>query len=123
MPKKILVIDDDTAINTMLQRKFREDGFSVKGCFNGQQGIDALKEEKFDGIVLDLVMPLKGGLGVLSEKGETMNAETPTYILTSLNVDDQIDQAQLLGAKEIFRKIDMTPAKVVSAISKELVSL
>jgi len=83
--KKVLVIDDDENLNGSIQRKFKKVGLSSEGAFNGKQGLDLMKRERFDGILLDLKMPVLDGFGVLEGKGNTLNLDTPVYVLTAMN--------------------------------------
>ena len=121
-PKKILIVEDDKALNASLQRRFRSTGFEATGCFDGQQGMDLLNQGKYDVLLLDLQMPVKDGFAVLAKKGTTANADTPAYVLTGLDQAEKLELARELGAKAVYQKMDMSPAQVAEAIRKEVVA-
>ncbi|HIH22622.1 TPA: response regulator transcription factor [Candidatus Micrarchaeota archaeon] len=117
--KKILIIEDDKGINNGLQIKFQKLGFKTDVCFDGEQGLKKMNEETFEGIMVDLMMPIKDGFEVLSQKGGTKNGSTPIYVLTALGSEKQ-EHARKLGARMIFSKSDRSAAEVVNEIQKDL---
>ena len=61
-PARILVVDDDTSIRESLARALRLEGYEVVTAPDGAGGLDAVKNEKPDAIVLDVMMPSIDGL-------------------------------------------------------------
>lgn len=59
--RRILVIDDDLAIRVLLQAVLRRLGFEVALAEDGEAGLDVLRRETFDLILLDLMMPKVNG--------------------------------------------------------------
>ncbi len=115
--KKILVCDDDPALSRVLGLKFQNAGFDVMVCHNGEQGVEALKQTKFDGIILDLIMPGKTGFDVLSEKKQTMNKGTPVFVMSDMRTQETIDTAMSLGATDFFVKMQMPLKEVIESIA------
>ena len=64
-PKKVLVVDDDDAIRTMVERVLRREKFHVESARDGHEAIEKLSSNDYGTIVLDLMMPRVDGLGVL----------------------------------------------------------
>src|SRR5580698_8373892 len=58
---QILVIEDDPHIQKILQRTFREQGYGVTVCGDGQSGLEAFRASKHSAVILDLVLPNIGG--------------------------------------------------------------
>ena len=81
--KRVLVIDDDSAVRDILQDFLTLEGYMVNLASDGAMGIDALNSDNYDVILLDLVMPNMGGIDVLKGIKETRNADTPCVILTA----------------------------------------
>ena len=54
---RILVIEDDPQIQKILQRTFREQGYEVTVCGNGQDGLDTFRSSRQSAVILDLVLP------------------------------------------------------------------
>ncbi|MFO0945663.1 MAG: response regulator [Planctomycetota bacterium] len=121
--KKILVIEDDRDINASLQRKFQTLGFATEGAFNGQAGFELLKMKVYDGIMLDLMMPIKDGFAVMAQLHGTPNKQTPVYVLTSVGEESKVDLAWDLGAKMVFKKEERGPAEVAQAVNDSIHSL
>lgn len=114
--KMILVIDDEHMLNESIQRKFKKLGCETEGCFDGEQGLNKMKEKKYDCIVLDLMMPIKDGFAVLTERKTTMNADTPVYVMTAL-AEEKYELAKVLGANDVFTKTDTDLAKIIQEIN------
>src|SRR5580692_13176785 len=55
---QVLVIEDDPHIQKILQRLFREQGYGVTVCGDGQAGLDAFRSARPSAVVLDLVVPI-----------------------------------------------------------------
>lgn len=72
MPK-ILIIDDDPNIRELYEEEFISEGFDVILAENGAEGIEKIKNELPDIIILDIGMPEKNGLDVLSEVSSISN--------------------------------------------------
>ncbi|HIH22623.1 TPA: response regulator [Candidatus Micrarchaeota archaeon] len=117
--KKILIIDDDESLGSLLKQKLNKSGMSAVCASDGGQGLDAMNKERFDCILLDLKMPIKDGFAVLKSRNATLNAETPVYVLTSLD-EDKCKQALELGAKGVMNKIEISPAQVADRVAKEV---
>ncbi|MDU7282205.1 MAG: response regulator, partial [Leuconostoc citreum] len=54
---KILVVDDEIAISTLLKYNLEENGYDVTVASDGQTAYDLAKQESFDAILLDLMLP------------------------------------------------------------------
>ncbi|MDD5750916.1 MAG: response regulator [Candidatus Peribacteraceae bacterium] len=119
-PKRtFLVIEDDRPTNDSLQRKLQKIGFETEGCFDGEQGLNKMNEKTYDGIMLDLMMPIKDGFAVLAKRSTTKNPTTPVYVLTSLG-EEKCELARELGAKMTFIKSQMSAAEVIENIGKDM---
>jgi two-component system alkaline phosphatase synthesis response regulator PhoP len=91
MPKKILIIDDDYNIVKKSREELLKAGYAVATAFNGRDGIETLKQEKPDCILLDLVLPDESGFRIAQEiKALPDFTETP-IIATSLK-HEEIDK-------------------------------
>lgn len=115
---RILVVDDDRAINRSLVRKFSRHGCTAIGAYDGHEALEQLRRERFDGVLLDLLMPVEDGFQVLAQRGATPNAATPVYVLTSLGRDDEIALARQFGVQDVFIKNETSPAQVVETVCR-----
>jgi phosphoserine phosphatase RsbU/P len=62
----VLVVDDDANINLLLQTRLRLRGLTVLSATNGQEALDVLAQTPVDLMLLDVSMPIMGGLEVLA---------------------------------------------------------
>jgi len=67
MRKQLLIIEDDTALNQMLQFHFEENGFRVSAAYGCGEGIVLLQQTAFDLILLDQQLPDGTGLELLQK--------------------------------------------------------
>jgi DNA-binding response OmpR family regulator len=63
--KPVLIVDDDDAIRTLVERVLRREKFAVESARDGHEAIEKLSRNDYATILLDLMMPRVDGLGVL----------------------------------------------------------
>jgi DNA-binding response OmpR family regulator len=92
MSKKILIVDDEPDIVTFLRSVLEENGFSSLSAKNGIEGLEALRKERPDLVLLDLMMPKKSGITMFQElrKDSTMS-NTPVVIVTGVSEVTGVD--------------------------------
>jgi DNA-binding response OmpR family regulator len=91
MPGRILVIEDEPGIVDFLERGLRSYGFEVESAGDGIRGTERALSEPFDLVVLDVLLPLRGGLEVLNEV-HTSRPALPVIILTARGeVEDRVN--------------------------------
>ncbi len=104
---RLLVIDDNKNLVEMIKEYF-EDKASIEvslEAFNGDEGINLLdkKQDEFDLVLLDLIMPKKDGLAVLEHMNKK-NISQKVIVLTSYNTQDMIRKVSELGASYFLLK-------------------
>lgn len=83
--KKVLVVDDDPDFNLIVQKYLKKNGFAVDGAYNGIEGMEKIRQNRPDAIVLDVMMPEKSGHDVCRElKEDPELSEIPVVLLTSV---------------------------------------
>jgi two-component system OmpR family response regulator len=91
------VVEDDPAIGAFVVRGLREAGYTVDHAKDGDDAFDMARRERYDAIVLDLMLPGRDGLGVI-EGLRTAGNTTPVLILTARrSVDDRVKGLQAGG--------------------------
>ena len=85
MSINILIIEDEVDIREGISEYLSEVGYEVKVASDGQEGIDLFRQNKFDLVLLDIMLPKINGFGVLSQIRETSNV--PVIMLTAMNDD------------------------------------
>jgi len=102
---KVLMIDDNANLCEMVKDYFKKNKRIeiVDSANDGEEGIKLIKENKYDVILLDLIMPKKDGIGVLEEfKGKNINSNI--IMLTSYNSPEVIRSASEYGIKYYMLK-------------------
>ncbi|WP_330654512.1 response regulator transcription factor [Intestinibacter bartlettii] len=85
MSTKILIIEDEIDIREGISEFLSEVGYEVTQAGDGQEGIDLFKKNKFDLVLLDIMLPKINGFGVLNQIREISNV--PVIMLTAMNDD------------------------------------
>lgn len=121
MAQKVLVVEDEEALAISLELKLKQSHYGVTRAHNGREALDLLAKQKFDIILLDLVMPVMDGFQTLEELKRANNT-TPVIVTTNLSQGEDLQRARSLGAVDYIVKAD-TPLKViVERIQEELAS-
>jgi CheY-like chemotaxis protein len=101
--KRVLVIDDDATVRSMLAETLRGEGYAVDQAANGTEGLDRLRAETPDLILLDIHMPGLDGIGFLDEYRQRSSAvEIPIVIVTA--TPELPEAASELGIKAVLTK-------------------
>ena len=83
--KKILLIDDDPDFVEAVKVIVENGGYEVRVAYDGQEGLEAVEEEKPDLIVLDVMMPVMNGHEACAKlKGNEKTADIPVILLTAV---------------------------------------
>lgn len=100
---KLLLIEDDPAMQTTLQRSFQRRGLQVVACDDGARALDRWRASVPDVVLLDLSLPHVDGLQVLSQ-ARAEGLTTPVLILTARSrVEDRVDALDI-GADDYLVK-------------------
>ncbi len=100
---KILVIDDEQGIRNLLDTLLRRKGYDVILADSGEKGLEVLRRERPDVLVLDLKMPGMDGLTVLGQV-RSFNPTQPVIILTGAGTPESEQQARALSVTEFVEK-------------------
>ncbi len=113
--KKILIAEDEHPIANALSLKLQSAGYETVVVYDGEAAISQIKSDKFDLILLDLMMPKKDGFAVLEELKKA-KITIPIIVSTNLSQEEDKKRALSLGAKDYFVKSDITLSEIVEKI-------
>jgi DNA-binding response OmpR family regulator len=113
--KKILIGEDERPMAKALELKLNSVGFEAKAVFNGNEVIEELTTNKYDLLLLDLIMPKLGGLEVIREAGKEQNI----IVVSAVGQDNVVKEAKDLGAKGYIVK-PFDNKQVIEEINKVL---
>jgi len=86
MPQKILIVEDEVAIRSILYELLTDAGYDVTVESDGLAGINAFRKDKFDLILLDIMMPKLDGYAVCKKLRQ--ESKTPIIIITALDDEE-----------------------------------
>ncbi len=120
---KILVVEDDKFLREMISRKLDKEGYEVVQAMDGEKGEEAIREEKPDLVLLDLILPGIDGFEVLERtKKDPELSEIPVIILSNLGQKNEVERGLNLGAVDFLIKAHFTPAEIILKIKEALSS-
>ena len=121
MAKKILVIEDDKFLRKVIKKKLLKEEYTVIEAIDGEAGIRALKTEKPDLILLDLVLPEIDGFEVLAKiKKNPTTSKIPVIILSNLGQREDVQKGLELGAVDYLIKSHFNPGEIITRIERAL---
>jgi len=117
MAKTILIIEDDSFLRELMVRRVVKEGFSALEANTGEEGLEKIKKEKPDLVLLDLMLPGIGGLEVLKKiKGDNDLKSTPVIILSNLAEPEEIEKGIKMGAIDYLIKAHLTPREIIDKV-------
>ena len=120
MPKKkILIIEDEQTLIKALLEGFKEDKYEVEVAYDGEEGLEKVKQFKPDLILLDLILPKIDGFTLLNKiRQDGEGKDVPVVVLT--NLADVADKCTQMGASECLVKSDETIDNVRNVVKQRL---
>lgn len=100
-----MIADDDPDIVDLLESYYKKKGYDVSVVVNGKEALQKLEAEKFDLVLMDVMMPYIDGYHVAYEITSKLGANCPRIIImTSRDVASEKGIAMLSGALEVLQK-------------------
>ena len=117
--RKILFIEDESALQKTLGDALRDKNYEVISALNGELGLNLAEREKPDLILLDLILPKIDGLKVLSKlKTNKATKNIPVIVLTNVEDTEKIDKAIELGISAYLVKANYSLQEVIDKIEQ-----
>ncbi|HEX8312701.1 MAG TPA: response regulator, partial [Chthoniobacteraceae bacterium] len=102
---RVLIVDDETLNREVLCRRLQREGYQPTGVRSGREALNLLKEESFDAVLLDILMPEMSGVDVLQEmKGDETLRYLPVIMLSALTDVGRVARCVELGADDYLPK-------------------
>lgn len=119
---KILFVEDDPMISEIYRRKLESSGFEVGIATTGREALKKCKEENYDLMLLDLVLPEMDGLEVLKEikKSGKYGSEIKVFIFSNLAERENQEKALENGADGFISKSQFNPSTLVGEIQRRM---
>lgn len=119
--KKILLVEDDTALAAVYKSRLELEGFSIREVNNGEDALSAAIDFKPDLVLLDAMMPKISGfdvLDILRNTPETANIKV--IMLTALSQPKDKERAESLGVDDYLVKSQVVIGDVVDRVKHHL---
>jgi two-component system, NtrC family, nitrogen regulation response regulator NtrX len=100
---RVLIVDDDANTLASLSRAFRLGGYEAVVCDNAGRAVALLKDERFDIVCSDVVMPGRDGMSMLADLRE-IGVTTPVIMISGQATVDMAVRATRLGAIDFLEK-------------------
>ena len=101
---KVLLLEDDSALSDLLSDHLEDEGYDVTLCFNGQEALEYLIDEKFDIALLDINTPMMTGMEVLRTIRDEYKNNTPVIILTAYQDTKHLKESFENGVDDYIKK-------------------
>lgn len=103
MTKKIMVIDDEASMGSILKQMLEKEGYTAMAFTSGPEAIENFKQDHYDLVISDVAMPSMTGVEILSQIKEA-RPKTPVVFVTAQNMDEILNEAIQLGLDGYIEK-------------------
>lgn len=118
MPLKVLVCDDERHIVRLIQVNLERQGYTVVTAYDGKEGLEKIRSEKPDLVVLDVMMPYMDGFEVLKNLRKEPETESiPVIMLTAKAQDKDVFEGYHYGADMYLTK-PFNPIELVTFVKR-----
>jgi two-component system, OmpR family, response regulator VicR len=119
---KILIVEDEVAMQLALADKLRKNLFEVVIAADGEAAVDVAYREHPDLIMMDILMPKKDGLAAMKEirEKDKWGAEVPIILLTNLSDPESVALAANFRVYDFLVKTDWRLDDVVNLVKEKL---
>lgn len=118
---KILLVEDEKVLREAFTILLRANGYEVDPAADGHEALKLWQSNRYQLVLLDLMMPVLDGVGFLQEaKPKTSAPETRIIVLSNLSSGDMPKQALQLGAHRHEVKANLAPKEIIEIVSQEM---
>ncbi len=120
--KKILVVEDEIAMQKALVDKLARNGFRTVTADDGETGLKTALNEHPDLIIIDIIMPKIDGISMVKKLREDTKwgANVPVIMLTNLSDPDSVSEVAEYGVFDFLVKTDWKLDDVVALVKEKL---
>jgi DNA-binding response OmpR family regulator len=116
---RILVVDDEPDTLGLIKLTLQTAGYQVQTATGGREGLRLVREEPFDVVILDIMMPDVSGFDVMRELNNDPTPPPPVIFLTARSSEDDQETGMSLGVSHYLLK-PITRGSLLDAINQAL---
>jgi len=112
---RVLLVEDEQLLADSYQIILRSEGYKVDWANNGKIGLTYYRQNKYNIVLLDIMMPVMDGIGFLKRLRaiEPDQVKARIIVLSNLSSDSKINEALMLGADSYIQKSELEPAQLI----------
>jgi DNA-binding response OmpR family regulator len=114
---KVLLVEDEEAIAKFFELKLKSAGFDVRVVEDGLKALELAEKEKFDVMIVDVIMPKMNGYDFIKKVREKGNV-VPIIVSSNLGRKEDRERAISSGANEYFVKATLSFAELILLVEK-----
>lgn len=119
--KKILLIEDDPDQIFLYSTQFKLENLELLVAQTGKEGLEKIKKEIPDLILLDILLSDINGIEILKKiKEDSTTKKIPVILLTNLIKKELIDKGKKYGALDFWLKTEIMPKEIIKRVKKIL---
>ena len=116
---KIALIEDDKVLSGALSEELEDQGFEVFRACNGEEGLEVVRKQRPDLILLDIMMPKMDGITMLENlRGDAWGSNVPVIILTNYDYPEVEKKAESMGVSEYMLKSQWKVEDIVERVKE-----
>lgn len=121
--KKILIVEDEHALNEAYQTILQKEGYAVMAAYDGEEALQVVEEFEPDLILLDLRMPRMNGIDFLQRYEHSGHHKmAKVVVFSNLDTQKEIDDAYALGVQKYMLKAWASPKELARLVREMLTS-
>lgn len=121
MSKRVLLVDDEQETRSVFESAIRSGGFDVVSVSNGKDALESVKNQEFDLVILDQMMPdMSGNETLKAIKQDPKTKDLRIIILTNFAHDGLVQEALSAGASEYILKYQVSAEDLLQKVKQVL---
>ncbi|KKS19138.1 MAG: Response regulator receiver protein [Parcubacteria group bacterium GW2011_GWC1_41_7] len=114
---KVLIVEDDKFLRTLLEKKLRSESFEVVTAADGEEAMNQLVSTNPDMVLLDIILPKISGFSFLEQVQKDPNLnKIPVIILSNLAQGEDVQKGKDLGAIDYFVKANTSLEDLIKKV-------
>lgn len=118
--RRVLVVEDDPILRDVYQTILATQPYICDIATNGQEALEKCRNNSYDLILLDLMMPVMNGVDFLESYEDIEAMKSKIIILSSLSSGKELERARELGVHKSLVKSDVSPTQLVNTIRYDI---